>query len=283
MRLLALTLSSLLLCYAALLGPFTAYMNNRPVQEKVGYIPRPQALRVMAADYKELVAAGLVFKSMFYYGGLVDKRLNRLNLPPDFFGMYHLLATALKLDPYNMDAYYFCQAFMVWDVGQISAENSLLEYGMKYRTWDFYLPLFAGFNYAYFLKDYEKAAKYYRRAGELSGAGLYLRLTARYLYEAGETELAIGFLEQMIRGGGNEAVRNELGIRLEALKAVRKIEIARNAFSGVHGKPPDSIDELLAGGFLAKVPPDPYGGKFYLDEQAKVRTTSKFSFAQKKQ
>lgn len=279
---LALTLSCLLLCYAALSGPFGAYMNNRPVQEKMGYIPQPEALRAMAADYKELVAAGLVFKSMVYYGGLIDKRLNRLNLPPDFSGMYNTLATALKLDPYNMDAYYFCQAFLVWDVGQIRAANSLLEYGMKYRSWDFYLPLFAGFNYAYFLKDYENAAKYYRRAGELSGTGLYLRLTARYLYEAGETELAIGFLEQMIRGGRNESVRKELGIRLEALKAVRKIEIACNAFSSVNGKTPDSIEQLLAGGFLDKVPPDPYGGEFYLDEKGKVRTTSKLSFAPQK-
>ncbi len=74
-----------------------------------------------------------------------------------------------------MDAYYFAQAVLVWDVGQVRLANELLEYGMRYRTWDYLLPFFAGFNYSYFLKDNEKAAQYYRgqlsfRAGTSCGA-----------------------------------------------------------------------------------------------------------------
>ncbi len=61
-------------------------------------------------------------------------------------------------------------AIIVWGAGLVSATNELPEYGMRYRTWDYYLPFFAGFNYAYFLKDYENAARCYKRVGELTGA-----------------------------------------------------------------------------------------------------------------
>jgi tetratricopeptide (TPR) repeat protein len=104
---------------------------------------------------------------------------------------------AVQLDPYNMDAYYFGQAILVWDVGKVELANELLDYGMRFRTWDWYLPFFAGFNQAYFLKDYTKAARYYDRAGELSGSDLFKNLAGRYLQESGKTDLALAYLSAM--------------------------------------------------------------------------------------
>jgi hypothetical protein len=107
-----------------------------------------------------------------YFGGLIEKSENQFTVPPDYMAMSRLLHGSVKLDPYNMDAYYFAQSFLTWDVHQFQLANKLLDYGMSYRTWDWYLPFFAGFNSAFFLKDYATAAKYYKRAGELSGSDL---------------------------------------------------------------------------------------------------------------
>ena len=268
----------LLLVYLSVLFPFTGYMKSKPYVEKLGYVPKGEALKYLVADHKELVAATLVMKALIYFGGLVDKSFNRLDLPVDYPAMSRSIHAAVKLDPYNMDAYYFAQAALVWDAGQIKLANDLLEYGMRYRTWDFYLPFFAGFNYAYFLKDYAKAAGCYKRAGELSGSELSINLAGRYLYESGQSDLAIAYLGAMEKGARNESIKKTFQVRLQALKEGRRIELARDRYVRDKGHLPGSVEELLRKGYLEGPPVDPYGGKFYFEPDGSVRSTSKFAF-----
>lgn len=267
-----------IVCYLALIIPFTDYMRSRPFVEKLGYTPQAEVLKAASADQKTLVAAGLVMKALFYYGSLVEINLNKVIIPPDFFAIYKTIETAVKLDPYNMDAYYFGQAVMAWEVGRVREANALMEYGMKYRTWDYYLPFFAGFNYAYFLKDYDKAAKHYKKAAELSGVALYANLAGRYMYESGETDMALAYLSTMEKGAKNESIRKEFQVRLAALLEVKRIQTALAKHEKETGRKAESVDELVRRGFLSPAPVDPYGGKFYLDELGQVKTTSKFAF-----
>ncbi len=271
-------LPALVISYFAIILPFTSYMKNRPFIEKMGYAPEPGILKFLSADQYPFVAATLVMKAINYYGGLAEAAKNKIDVPPEYRQMHDAIETAVHLDPYNMDAYYFDQATIVWGAGQVQATNRLLEYGMKYRSWDYYLPFFAGFNYAYFLKDYENAARCYKRVGELTGSDLTIRLAGRYLYEAGKTQLAIDYLSLMVKTSKNDAVRKSLQTRLEAFLGVRKIEISSAEFEKRYHRSPRSMDELRAKGYLAEIPVDPYGGTFYVDEQGKVRSTSKFAF-----
>ena len=268
-----------LLLYGLLILPFTAYLKNKPFVEKLGYVPSVTALKSVAADHKELVAASLVLKVLMYFGGLVEKADNQVAVSPDYMSMSRLLHGAVKLDPYNMDAYYFAQGFLTWDVKQFKLANDLLDYGMKYRTWDWYLPFFAGFNSAYFLHDYKKAADYYKLAGDLSGSDLHKSLAGRYLQESGQTELAIVYLSAMAKGERNPALKKTYLLRLNAFKEVRRIEIARDRYRENNGKMPATVEELVQGGLLAPPPRDPYGGTFYLEADGKVVTTSKFAFS----
>jgi len=177
-----------------------------------------------------------------------------------------------------MDAYYFAQATLVWDAKQVKLANDLLEYGMGYRTWDYSLPFYVGFNSAYFLKDYAKAAEYYKRAGELSGSELFMNLTGRYLYESGNSKMAIDYLTVMEKGASIPAIKKTFQIRLQAIKEGYRIELARDRFLQEMGRLPFSVEELLNKGFLADKPVDPYGGNFYLEPDGSVRSTSKFAF-----
>ena len=271
-----------LLLYGVLIIPFTAYLKNKPFVEKLGYVPSVTALKSVAADHKELVAAALVLKVLMYFGGLLEKADNQMAVPPDFISMSRLLHGAVKLDPYNMDAYYFAQGFLTWDVKQFKLANDLLDYGMKYRTWDWYLPFFAGFNSAFFLKDYAAAAKYYQRAGELSGTELYRLLAGRFMQESGQTELAIVYLSAMMQGERNPAVKKNYLIRLNAFKETRRVEVTRDRYRDILGALPTTVEQLVSGGFLSPPPQDPYGGTFYLEADGKVTTTSKFAFGGRK-
>lgn len=269
-----------LIVYGAVIGPFTTYMKQKPIEERLGYLPSINFLRYASADHKELVGALLVSKVIMYFGGIAEKlQANVIVQPPDYQRMSGILHGAVKLDPYNMDAYYFAQSFLTWDVKQYKLANDLLDYGMKYRTWDWMLPFFAGFNSAYFIKDYKKASEYYKRAGELSGDELSISLAGRYMQEAGQTELAIAYLSALEKGERNPAVRKNYQTRLAAFREVRRIEVARDRFLTSGGALPVSVDALVRSGFLTPAPIDPYSGQFYLEADGKVATTSKFAFA----
>jgi tetratricopeptide (TPR) repeat protein len=268
-----------LLLYGILIIPFTTYLHNKPFVEKLGYVPSVTALKTVAADHKELVAASLVLKVLMYFGGLIEKADNQFAIPPDYMSMSRLLHGAVKLDPYNMDAYYFAQSFLTWDVKQYKLANDLMDYGMKYRTWDWYLPFFAGFNSAFFLKDYAAAARYYQRAGELSGSDLNRLLAGRYTQESGQTELAISYLSAMLKGENNPALKKNYQIRLKAFRETRRIEEALERYREARGAMPATVELLVSGGFLSPPPRDPYGGQFYLEADGKVATTSKYAFA----
>jgi tetratricopeptide (TPR) repeat protein len=268
-----------LLAYCTLITPFTAYLRNKPFVEKLGYVPSVTAFKTVAADHKEMVAASLVLKVLMYFGGLVEKSENQVAIPPDYISMSRLLHGAVKLDPYNMDAYYFAQAFLTWDVKQYQLANALLDYGMKYRTWDWYLPFFAGFNSAYFLKDYSAAARYYQLAGELSGSDLFKKLAGRYMQESGQTELAIAYLSAMAKGEKNQALKKTYLTRLNAFRETRRIEIARDRYREATGRAPRSVEQLRQEGYLNPPPVDPYGGRFFLEPDGRVTTTSRYAYA----
>lgn len=272
-----------LLCYGLLIFPFSSYMANKPIEEKLGYVPSVKLLKPLSADQKELVGASLVMKVLMYFGGVVGKAQEGrvITEPVDLQGMSRLLHGAVQLDPYNMDAYYFAQGFLTWDAKQFKVANDLLDYGMKYRTWDWYLPFFAGFNSAYFMKDYAKAAEYYKRAGDLSGQDLHKSLAGRYMQESGQTDLAIAYLTAMEKGEKNQALKKNYQIRLAAFHEVKRIETARDRFVAEHGGLPVSVEQLVQLGLLSPAPVDPYGGRFYLEPTGKVATTSKFAFATK--
>lgn len=272
-----------LLVYSLLILPFTTYMRNKPIEEKLGYVPSIKLLKPLSADQKELVGASLVMKVLMYFGGAVGKAQEGrlITEPVDLQGMSRLLHGAVRLDPYNMDAYYFAQGFLTWDARQFKVANDLLDYGMQYRTWDWQLPFFAGFNHAFFLKDYARAAGYYKQAGDLSGSSLHINLAGRYMQEAGQTDLAILYLAAMEKGERNPAMKKNYQIRLQAFEEVRRIEQARDLFQQKQGSFPVSVQQLVQLGYLKHQPVDPYGGQFYLESSGKVATTSKFAFATK--
>jgi hypothetical protein len=274
-------LAALISLYVAFLVPLTRHLQERPFLEKVGYVPQPFIMQALAADQKNVLAAGLVFNVLVYYGTLVEKNRINVELPPDHDNMQATLVNASRLDPYNMDTYYFAQS-MAWDFKKIKETTALLEYGMGYRDWDFYLPFFAGFNYAFFLKDFAAAAPHFATAARLSGSDLFSRLASRYMYEAGRTDLAINYLAAMIKSSKNEAIKKTFQRRHSALLEVRRIERARDVFQKKFGRLPESITELQTKGLLSPSATDPYGGEFYLEPDGTVRTTSKFADPPKK-
>jgi hypothetical protein len=62
---------------------------------------------------------------------------------------------------------------------------------------------------------------------------------------------------------------------------VLQIEQAIAAFKERFQADPEDLGRLVNAGLLERIPDDPYGGTFYLDEQGRVRTTSKLAPVEK--
>jgi hypothetical protein len=273
-------LFAVLVCgYGLVIVPFAGYMNSRPIAIKLGLMPDAKLLKLATADYKQLLAQQSVVRVLFYFGSLVDPSTRNVNVVPDYFRMFTTLQQAALLDPYNMDAYYFTQAAFTWELRKIKEVNNLLDYGMKYRTWDPQLPFYAAFNSAYFNKDYTSASKYMKMAAERSGDPLYTNLAARYFHEAGLTTIGLAFIEQMDRNTKDPRIKKLYHLRSEALRAVQRIEMALQNYKQHVGRLPVEIEQLESSGYLDKIPKDPYGGRFYMTPDGRVRSTSKFALA----
>ncbi len=269
--------AALVVVYALLLSPFTGYLEKRPVEVKLGYLPHPQVLKVASGEHRTTVAEMAVLRVLFYFGSVLQKFEENVILRPEFMNMYKMLQSSLYLDPYNMDAYYFAQASFTWDLGRIKEVNHLLKIGMEKRDWDYWIPFYLGFNYAYFLKDYVQAAGYMQRAAELSGNPLFTNLAARYFYESEQTAFGLAFLETMIEGAKDPAVKSHYAMRRDALLAMSILEEAQNMYLDQFGGGVETLQQLVTSGILEDLPVDPYGGSFYLDDHGKVRTTSKLA------
>jgi tetratricopeptide (TPR) repeat protein len=252
-------------------------LRHRPLELKLGAVVSTTLVKLLAAEHAATLALRNVVRVMFYFGSYFDDNPNLVKSAPEYANMYQHLVQAVQLDPYNMDAYYFAQAAFTWEVGRAREVNRMLDHGMKYRPKDFLLPFYAGFNAAYFLKDYPQAARYFQMASERSGNTLFAKLASRYFYEGGEGQLGLAYLDTMIKGAADRKTRLIYEKRRDALLAIQRIEEAVTRYRESYDSKPKQLTRLLERGTLKQLPVDPYGGTFYLDEEGRVRTTSKFA------
>lgn len=274
MRALVSLLFVLFICYFLLLSPFTLYLNNRLFEEKLGYLPQKEIVSCLAADHRQLVGALVLIKVIYYFGGILEKQGNKLNLTSDYTTMARFIRTANYLDPYNADLYYFTQAAFAQGENGTRFVNDLLQNGMKYRIWDVEIPFFAGFNAAFTLKDYKKAAEYMKRSSELTGDPLYSSLAVKFFNQAGETDFGILFMASMEKDARDEKIRRLYHDKKNLLIASKKISLAVNAYQDRYHHLPRDLNELVRAGFLAKIPRDPFGGAFYLSPEGTVESSS---------
>ena len=245
---------------------------------KLLLLPSKEMTKVVSFG-NEILAAQLIFYNSIFFVGNLER-------PPSLTilrELYHTLDTVTYLDPYNMDGYYFANGMLSWNPSLLEPLDTLLLRGMARRPWDWQLPFFYGFNQFYFLKKPKEAAAYFERAYQLNPKNTFLpTFIARLYYQADATKTAIAFLEEMIRTTENEKVKEFMLVRLKALQAVSLLEDAVKLYVDKYKTNPRSLEELVDRGVLKDIPFDPYGGKFYLDEKGRVRTTSKFAYAHKR-
>lgn len=236
-------------------------------------------MKIAALEYKGIASDILFVKGLSYVGSAMkhDEK-GRVSLhmsESQWKAFYDVMDVSTDLDPYFQDPYYIATSFLTWDAGMIREANALLEKGSRYRDWDWSLPFFAGFNYFYFLGENDKAAEKLMEASRRPLASPTLAtLASKLAFKAKKTEASIQFLEEMIRKAEDAGMKKQFETRLDAYKRIFALEQAAEAYRKKFRKSPRDIGELVKQKIIAELPNDPYGGKYYLDAQGAVRTTS---------
>ena len=144
------------------------------------------------------------------------------------------------------------------DILKILAEN---------RDWDWEPKFYIGFDYFYYLKDNESAAKYLRLSAERPGAPtLVSSLASRIAQKAGQTVTAITLLKTMIENSQDDAFKARYTKRLEAYLAIYQLEQSVDAYRKIHGHPPQALTDLVDEGIINGLPQNTSDYSFQYDQ-----------------
>ena len=214
---------------------------------------RPEVLEIISGEFGSLLADYLLLKASVYLGGRYETPEANKNAVSTLFRQ------SATLDPYFFQTCYYVQAYLPWWKGDYVKQGiELLELFKVQRDWDWQPGFFIGFDYFYFLRDNLTASGYLmeiaRRHKAAESLGL---LGARLAQRGGQTVASIEFLKTMDESTENEAAKEEIARRIEALKGVLILEKGIAQYSSSFGHPPESLEQLTATGILKTLPINP--------------------------
>lgn len=248
--------------------------NGHSKIEDMKDLPSGQFLKGAALAYDELFADYLWIKAVVYFG-------DHLKTDKSYEWLDHLLNIIVTLDPYFEYAYEFGGITLAYWTNDVDPSIKLLKKGIinvpktHKRYWT--IPFFLGFNYMYYKKDFETAARYLEEAAKYPGHPRYLPLLVARLHANNrDPEIAIQFLQEIYLSTKNDEAKKDIRKRIDEVIVERDIMIieqARDQYNEKTGSYPSSLEELVTAGFLEKIPVEPFGGKYFIQEDHSIHSS----------
>lgn len=261
--------------HVSIISKVTEAKKLLPKGEDTSYVLPSPILKIMALEFDGLASDYTFLKALVFFGSTLEREERPRLKNWEWRWMYNILKASTDLDPYFLDPYYVAEAQLTWEGNMVRETNTLLEKGSRYRDWDWMLPFYLGFNSFYFLHEDAKASEYLMEASKRPGAiPMLASLATRLAYKGKKTENAIIFLQEMIKRTEDESIRKQYETRLNALKVILFLERAAAVYQKRFKKQPETVDDLIAKNIIKEIPKDPYGGKFYIDKDGSIKTTS---------
>ncbi|MBI3399607.1 MAG: hypothetical protein HY026_10340 [Deltaproteobacteria bacterium] len=275
-RVLPIVLILLLLpIHASILSKVAEGNKLLPKGEGTSYVLPSPILKIMSLEFDGIASDYTFLKALVFFGSTFERKERPRVKEWEWRWFYNILNASTHLDPYFLDPYYVAQAHLTWEGNMVRETNALLEKGSRYRDWDWVLPFYLGFNSFYFLLEDAKASEYLMEASKRPDASPILAsLATRLAYKGKKTENAVIFLQEILSGTDDENTKKMYETRLNALKAILFLERAATAYQERFKRPPEKLEDMTAKNVIREIPKDPYGGKFYIDKDGSIKTTS---------
>ncbi len=197
--------------------------------------------------------------------------------------LFPLVDAVTDLDPKHGYAYQVAGAILS-SVGRIDESNRILEKGTGAVPDRYILPYHRAFNAFYYQGDWKEAGRWAEVAARTPGAPAHVRQNVLAYYVKGKrADAAVAFLEQALTEAKDPDTRKALESQLKQARLeldASKLEDAIQEWRARYLAGPLDLGQLVSEGLIPSVPPDPYGGDLYLDDEGRVRSTANpFRFA----
>jgi tetratricopeptide (TPR) repeat protein len=230
-------------------------------------------MKRVSLGFSNLLADAYWIRAVVYYGGQRRAEVSSR----DFSLLDPLLTLVTTLDPQFRAAYRFGAIFLAEAYpdgpGQTDRAIALLERGLEAnpRGWEYAHDI--GFVYYWWLHDYETAARWFERSGQLPGSPEWLpALAATTLAQGGDRDSS-RLLWRQLGDSDLEWIRRNARHRLmqiDAMDIVDNLNQISQRFMTRTGRPPRDWSELVAGERLPGVPLDATGVPFVIDADGRV-------------
>jgi hypothetical protein len=239
------------------------------IDRQVLYVTDGEIMRRAALSYDALLADAYWIRALQHYGGERQK--------PHGTGRYDLLYPMLDLtttlDPRFNIAYRFGAIFLAephpGGAGRPDQAVALLKKGiiLNPAKWEYYQDI--GFIYYWHLRDYQLAAEWFGRGGEVAGAPFWLKTwSAVMLTRGGNRQASRELWTQIGQTEENDWLRRMARLRLDQLDALDQIDALSRIvddFTRKTGARAQSWEQLARAGVLPGVPLDPSHTPYTLD------------------
>jgi len=239
---------------------------------EVVYLPDARLLRPLVLGYDNVLANLLWFRTISYFGG-------HFQTDRAYPWLARMCDLVTDLDPRAEHVYRFAGLILPWEANEVDEGIRLLEKGVRDLPDAWQLHYYLGMTRYYFKDDPDTAAEELGTAARLPGAPpLVGRLAAVMHGRRSDPATTIQFLRELLKNAESEQMREVLTRSLEDAEfraAAAAIEGAVDAYRQQFGALPPSTDALFERGIIhGQLPPDPYGGRWEVDQGGRVRSSS---------
>lgn len=227
-------------------------------------VPSGQYMKVAVLGYNNVIADLYYLKAHQYVGTQEVRKA-------DFPQLYPIIDLVTDLDPKFLSPHFF--GGLALSLTGMHVDESILilkkAYKMDPNVWQtgFYL----GFNYWYYLQEYDRAVEYTSKAASQPGAPSFLSALAANLYaESKRPDMAIDFLKNLKETTKDEDAKKDIDARIKLAEVTRDAQILEGAmekFKNKYNKMPATLDDLVKKGIIDSIPDEPNGGYYYIDKE----------------
>ena len=230
--------------------------------------------RKLVLGFDNLAADVYWMRAVVYYGG---KRRTTgdgsTSQKANFDLLYPLLDLVTSLDPHFKVAYRFGAIFLTEEYpsgpGRPDLAIALLQRGIEQddARWEYMEDI--GFVYYWWLKDFTKAAEWFKRAGEQPGAPTWLApLAATTLAQGGDRQSSRFLWRQILENADLDWLRKNAShrlLQLDAMDVIDELNKRSQVFMTRERRPARDWRELAAAADLRGIPLDPSGQPYVYD------------------
>ena len=233
--------------------------------EELSYLPKGEYLKIAVLGYDQFAADLIWLKAVQHLGAARQSK-------GGFAWAYHVVNVVTDLDPKFLPAYLASGTILGVVAGLQYESIEILRKGMRENPEVWQLPYYIGYDYFYELCDPAKAAPYFQAAARLPNAPSYLPgLAARMTVAGGDPGAALEFLQRLYGQTSDPRLREAIELKIKEVIVeldIRELQDGVQRYRARFGRVPRSLKELVAKGLVARLPEEPFGGRYEMDRSS---------------